>query len=665
MKQQTVRSVSTFLLILVLLFSVSGSQLPVLADETEAAHGRVDLSVSQQGGPANPVELEIFLDDWISARMEETPLYALGFVMVKDGEIYFAKGYGADPVTGEALDAETTTVRVASVAKLFTAAAVMQLYDRGLIDLQDDVNRYLTAIQLDDNFAEPIRFHHLLTHTEGLERWFIGIRPQDPESLISLKEFFITHRAERILPPGEMVTYDNYAAGLLGLLIEEVSGMPFTDYMAQNLFAPLRMDSSTFVQPPPQGISERVATEYELDEKTGQYVPMPLRLSHLAPAGGMHSSLMDMGHFLVAMLGDGSYQGGRILSQESVRMMYPQRFASHPRMPGMTYGLLEDFPNGYRVLRRDGDSMNAWSRIYLMPDEAAGLFLVAIGDEQSRVELSWAFFDRFYPRTEPLPQPSSTTDLERYRGVFHPVADTRTTFGKTVALIAGDVRVTPNADGTLAMRAVAAGDYAGGFEDTTRWVEVEPNFFERSDGRGYVAFGEDEDGRVTHMYSGQRYMGHYRKLAWYELAPFHYGLMAMFIVVFLFAFISWGIVPLVRRLRGKSGSTGLPRWGTVLMGVFGTVSILFSLLWFPAVFLIGMQSGEPAPAYGVTTLMRFVFVLAVIAAALAIGLIYFTWRAWRGSYWTAARRIQYTVITVAALGLIVWTHYWNLLGFRF
>jgi hypothetical protein len=196
-------------------------------------------------------------------------------------------------------------------------------------------------------------------------------------------------------------------------------------------------------------------------------------------------------------------------------------------------------------------------------------------------------------------------------------------------------------------------------------VKVEPNFFERSDGRGYVAFGEDEDRRVTHMYSGQRYMGNYRKLAWYELAPLHYGLMAIFLVVFLFAFISWGIVPLVRRLRDKSGSTDRSCWGTVLMGVFGTVSALFSLLWFPAVFLLGWRSGEPAPAYGVTGAMIFVFVLALIAAALTIGLVYFTWQAWRESYWTAARRIQYTVITVAALGLIVWTHYWNLLGFRF
>jgi hypothetical protein len=379
----------------------------------------------------------------------------------------------------------------------------------------------------------------------------------------------------------------------------------------------------------------------------------------------MHSSLMDMGHFLVAMLGDGSYKGGRILSQETVQMMYPQRFASHPRMPGMTYGLLEDSPNGHRVLRRDGDSMNAWSRIYLLPDEQIGLFIVAIGDEQSRVELSWAFFDRFYPRIEPLPQASFTADLNRYRGTYHPVADTRSTFGKTVALIAGDVRVTPSADGTLAMRAMGAGDYAGGFEGTTQWVEVEPNLFERSDGRGYVAFGEDEKGRITHMYSGQRYMGNYRKIAWYELPAFHYVLMGMFIVVFLFAFISWGIVPLVHWLKRKSGSTGISRWGTVLMGVYATLSALFSLLWFPAVFLIGMKGGEPAPAFGVSIWMRITFALPLITTLLTPGLIYFTWRAWRESYWSPARRIQYTIITVAALGLIVWTHYWNLLGFRF
>jgi CubicO group peptidase (beta-lactamase class C family) len=650
---------------LVLLLATVGSSMPVVAAETEGVPDRGDLSASRQGGPADPGELESFLDQWVTVRMEETPLYGLGFVMVKGGEVFLSKAYGADPLTGEPFDAETTVVRVASVAKLFTATAAMQLYDRGLIDLNEDINRYLTAIQIDDTFPEPVTFHHLLTHTEGFERWFIGVRPQDPDSLISLAEFYTTRRAERILPPGEMVTYDNYASGMLGLLIEEISGMAFVDYMAENLFGPLGMESSTFVQPPPQDIAERVATEYEYDDDTGEYALAPLRLSHLAPAGGMHASLPDMGRFLVAMLGDGSYQGGRILSQETVQMMYPQRFAAHPRLPGTTYGLLEDSPNGHRVLRRDGDSMNARSRIYLMPDEGTGLYIVAIGDEESRVELSWAFFDRFYPRTEPLPQASATADLDRYRGTYHPVADTRTTFGKTIALVAGDLRVTPNDDGTLEIRPLGVGDFAGGFEGPTQWVEVEPNFFERSDGRGYVAFGEDEDGRVTHLFSGQKYMGNYRRTAWYESPAIHYVLMGTFVIVFLVAFVGWGIRPLVHWLRRKPGSAGISRWGTVLMGLFGTCSATFSLLWLPAVFLIGWRAGEPAPGYGVTIWMKLTFALALICAALTPGLIFIAYRAWKEGTWSAGRRVQYTVITVAAVVLIAFTHYWNLLGFRY
>jgi CubicO group peptidase (beta-lactamase class C family) len=543
MKQQITHTTSQLLLSLVLLLAISGSQLPVLASEQEAEQRQMYALVPRQVGPTNPVGLEIFLDNWVTERMEKTPLYSLGFVMVKDGELFFAKGYGADPLTGKPFDVETSTVRVASVAKLFTATATMQLYDRGLIALNDDVNEYLTAIQLADSFSQPVTFHHLLTHTEGFERWFIGIRLQDPESLVSLEEFYTTRRAKRILPPGQMMTYDNYTSGLLGYLIEEISGMPFTDYMAENIFGPLGMDSSTFIQPPPLDIRERVATEYEFDENRGECIPVPERLSHLSPAGGMHTNLMDMGHYLIAMLGDGSYQGGRILSQETVQMMYPQRFTSHSRMPGMTYGLFEAFPNGHRVLRRDGDSMNAWSRIYLMPDEQIGLFFTVIGDEQSRIDLSQTFFDQFYPRTEPLPKASVTTNLERYRGVYHSAHDPQSTYGKTIALVTGNIRAEPNADGTLTIQVIDYGDSFGGFEGTTQWVEVETNFFQRSDGNGYVAFGEDEDGRIAYLYSGQRYMGAYRKLVWYEMPMFHYALMGIFVVIFLSACIMWGIVP--------------------------------------------------------------------------------------------------------------------------
>jgi hypothetical protein len=160
-------------------------------------------------------------------------------------------------------------------------------------------------------------------------------------------------------------------------------------------------------------------------------------------------------------------------------------------------------------------------------------------------------------------------------------------------------------------------------------------------------------------------MGAYRKLVWYEMPMFHYALMGMFVVIFLSACIMWGIVPLVQGLRRKPGPAGVSRWGTAVMGVCGTLGALFNVMWFPVVFLIGMQGGEPTVAYGVNTLTKIILALPLLTTPLALGLVYFTWQAWKVNYWSIARRVHYTIITVAALGLIVWANYWNLLGFRF
>lgn len=602
---------------------------------------------------AAPIEtdhLENFLENWTTKQMTETPLYGFGLVMVRGGEIILAKGYGADPLTGTRLNAETSVFRVASIAKLLTATAAMQLSDQGRVDLHEDVNRYLTATQLDDNFAEPVTFHHLLTHTEGFERWVIGVRPQNPQERISLQEFYTTRHAARIFPPGQVMTYDNYASGLLGLLIQEISGMPFTDYMAENIFKPLDMNSSTFEQPPPAGIRERVVAEYEYDEKKGEYLALPERISILSPAGGMHTNLMDMGHYLIAMLGDGGYQGEPILRQATARLMFAQQFTAHPQMPGMTYGLFQDFPNGHRVLRRDGDSMNAWSRVYFLPEEQTGLFFVAMGDEESRIEFANAFFDEFYPRAAPVANVSAPSDLERYRGVYHHVQDSRTTFAKTLALLTGNIRVTP-ADGALDVSVIDMGDSFGGFEGTTRWTQVGSDFFQREDGYGNIAFGENENGEITHLYSGQRYMGAYEKLDWYETPVFHYILMGLFAVAFLSAFL------LAFRLPHQPEA--------LVLGATGAVGFLFTVLWLPGIYLIGMTGGEPAFAFGVNTVTKIILALPLFLALVTPILLYFTRKIWSNANYSKRQRLYYSFMPVITCAFLVWTNAWNLLGFRY
>src|SRR5215204_4408023 len=132
----------TMMLALVILLSTSGS---ARGQEDRDAPGR-DLSTapSQQQGPTDPAELEAFLDKLLGKEMQKHHIAGAAVSVVKDGELFFAKGYGsADLKKGIPVDPERTNFRIGSVAKLFTWTAVMQLAEQGKPDLDEDINTYL------------------------------------------------------------------------------------------------------------------------------------------------------------------------------------------------------------------------------------------------------------------------------------------------------------------------------------------------------------------------------------------------------------------------------------------------------------------------------------------------------------------------------------------
>lgn len=118
----------------------------------------------------DPKELEDFLDGVMSAQLEGYQIPGATVAVVKDGELFFAKGYGyADLKNREPVVADETLFRVGSVGKVFTATAVMQLVEEGKLDLDADVNTYLVDFKIPDTYPQPITLHHLLTHTAGFE----------------------------------------------------------------------------------------------------------------------------------------------------------------------------------------------------------------------------------------------------------------------------------------------------------------------------------------------------------------------------------------------------------------------------------------------------------------------------------------------------------------
>lgn len=143
------------------------------------AHG------AQMSGPTDPKELETFLDNFFAKQMAPLHIPSAVFVLVKDGKVFFAKGYGyADLEKKTPVIPEKTLFRVGSISKLFTATAVMQLYEKGLLSLDDDVNKYLKTFQLKDNYPRPVTFANLLTHTAGFDEQSIGMVARNESEVV-------------------------------------------------------------------------------------------------------------------------------------------------------------------------------------------------------------------------------------------------------------------------------------------------------------------------------------------------------------------------------------------------------------------------------------------------------------------------------------------------
>src|SRR5687767_5898328 len=150
-----------------------------------------DLIVKQ--GPQNAGEFEIFIDSLITAQLKKESIPGAAFVFVKDGEIFYMKGYGlANIEKNLAVDPKKTIFRIGSISKVFTADALLQLADKNKISLSQDVNNYLHDLKLPSTFSTPINTRHILTHTTGLDEIRPGTQSPDSAGVLPLNQFLTT-----------------------------------------------------------------------------------------------------------------------------------------------------------------------------------------------------------------------------------------------------------------------------------------------------------------------------------------------------------------------------------------------------------------------------------------------------------------------------------------
>jgi CubicO group peptidase (beta-lactamase class C family) len=610
-------------------------------------------AVPQPAGLTDPAELEAFIDGMMAAHMRSRTIPAATIAVVKDGELFFAKGYGfADREKKIPVKANTTLFRPGSTSKLFTWTAVMQLVERGKLNLDADVNTYLKNFQIPATYPEPITMKHLLTHTAGFEEGALGyLILKDKSGLKPMREVLAAHIPKRVRPPGTWSSYSNYGAALAGLVVENISGMPFADYIEQNIFKPLGMEHSTFREPLPANLAPDMAVGYK--RENGLYEPEPFEfISNFGPAGSSSSTATDMARFMIAHLQLGRYGEQRILEEATARRMHSQLFTADPRLPGMAYGFYESNVDGQRIIGHGGDTMYFHSDLALFPDHNVGLFVSYVTEGgHARSELVEAFVRRYFVTAQPaLPKPADDFVKRgtKFAGKYRFTRHNWSTIEKLMAL-PSVVSVAVTKKGTLAV------SVPGLAEEPLQCVEVGPNLFHQIDGPMSLAFTSDGSGKVTHMiFSNLPFMPTYR-IAWYTDPVFNYALMALALLLCVTTLVS----ALRHRKTGKEDPSGA-RWAVRLAVLVSALTLLFVV----SVTIIVSSYGEDL-FYGFPTALTAALMLPILTSILTLGVPVLAVLAWRKGYWTRFRRVHYTLFAVFAIGLVWFYVYWNILGWQY
>ena len=605
-------------------------------------------------GLTDPAELEAFIDGVMAVHLETHHVAGATISIVKDGELFFAKGYGyADVEREKNVSAEQTLFRIGSVSKLFTWTAVMQLVEQGKLDLNEDVNSYLGTLRVPDTYPEPVTLAHLMTHTPGFEDHVIGLFARSPDRLLPLGQLLAQEMPARVRPPGQLASYSNHGTGIAAYIVEQVAGVPWAQYIEDRILKPLDMNHTTVRQPIPAELSAGMSVGYR--HVGGSFEPGEFEYVPVAPAGALSASATDMAKFMIAHLQGGRYRDTRILEEATARRMQTRLFSHDPRLNGMLHGFYEMNRNGQKILGHSGDTFLFHSHMALFPEHDVGLSVSynSLDGGKARGELFDAFLDRYYPAPERREDAAAAPrqGLQRFTGSYGAIRRSYTSLAKLAGLIFV-VRISRTEDGLLSIQ--------GPGIDPSRWIQLEPLLFREVDDKHTLTFREDDRGQITHLFLGNRPFIAFEKLPTRASPGLHYTLLGSSTVLFLSALLLWPIQAWRRRRRADAEATpSLARTARLVAWVMSALSLTFLVAL--AVFL-----REPTEiAFGIPVSVTLLLWLPVVGTILLVGCLALTLLAWRRGLWSFAGRLHYSLLSVAGLSFTWCLNYWNLLGFHY
>jgi CubicO group peptidase (beta-lactamase class C family) len=297
-------------------------------------------------------------------------------MVVRDGEVIHAKGYGlAEVGSGTALS-RTTPVRLGSVGKQFTSMAVMILADRGELAFDDPVMKWVPELER----YPGIRVHHLLQHTAGLPDYydlpkehFDGVAGADGEPLLTNKDAVTIFDGwgEPQFEPGERHEYSNPGYEVLALIVERVSGQSFGEFLAENVFEPLGMETAV-VRDRPEVVIPNRAVGYRPDREGGGWEENDDHFANwLVGAGGVYASLDDL------YLWDQALYTETLVGKEILELAFSPTTLNDGSISEYGFGWRVDERSGRRAVHHGGSWVGFRAAILRFIDETTTVVVLS------------------------------------------------------------------------------------------------------------------------------------------------------------------------------------------------------------------------------------------------------------------------------------------------
>ncbi len=337
----------------------------------------------------------------IAERMSHYQVPGVSIVVIEDYQIDWAKGYGVrvaggdDPVTTE------TLFHAGSIVKMFEAAGALTLVEAGLLDLDQNVNDVLVSWKVPENeftATEKVTLRRLLSHSGGIRDGFTNRSSSDalPDYLAGAGEAPAVTIQELLegapgvdvdgptyvgAIPGSEYTYANADYAILELLLVDLTGKPFPEFMSATVLEPLNLESSTFEMPLPVDLRARAAWEHSVDG-----APFEKERLHF-PFGSLWSSPSDLARFGIEIMLAYNGRSSALLSQEMAQEMLSAQINVEGNILADAYGFGFDLQTDEDelVAFHTGGTWGSTCILWLIPRTGQGAVVMTNGANGSMI----------------------------------------------------------------------------------------------------------------------------------------------------------------------------------------------------------------------------------------------------------------------------------------